>query len=165
MTDGFGRVPRRANHQWRKNPPRATFPSDFPQGLADAGYVLEKNVAIEFRWANFQNSALPRVAADLVERRVLAIVTQGSHIGDTRRSTITYEWRPLLPLAPTQVVLKQRIAVRPIEQHGGLRFRLGVRVMPSLRHRLVAPRRLGYPARVASRGVGLRNASGRRAHA
>jgi putative tryptophan/tyrosine transport system substrate-binding protein len=57
---------------------QATFPPNFRQGLAAAGYVLGENVAIEFRWANFQNSALPRLAADLVERRVSAIVTQGS---------------------------------------------------------------------------------------
>jgi putative ABC transport system substrate-binding protein len=57
---------------------QAIFPPNFRQGLADAGYVLGENVAIELRWANFQNSALPRLAADLVERRVSAIVTQGS---------------------------------------------------------------------------------------
>src|SRR5262249_22574069 len=57
---------------------QATFPSNFRQGLAAAGYVLGEDVAIEFRWANFQNSAWPRLAADLVERRVSAIVTQGS---------------------------------------------------------------------------------------
>jgi putative ABC transport system substrate-binding protein len=50
----------------------------YRQSLADAGYVVGKNLAIEFRWANFQNSVLPRLAADLVERRVSAIVTMGS---------------------------------------------------------------------------------------
>jgi putative ABC transport system substrate-binding protein len=55
-----------------------TFPPAFREGLAGGGYVLGQNVAIEFRWANFQNSALPRLAAELVERRVSAIVTTGS---------------------------------------------------------------------------------------
>jgi putative ABC transport system substrate-binding protein len=33
---------------------------------------------LNFRWANFQDSALPRLAAELVERRVSVIVTAGS---------------------------------------------------------------------------------------
>jgi putative ABC transport system substrate-binding protein len=36
------------------------------------------DVAIDLRWANFQESLLPRLAADLVRRQVAAIVTQGS---------------------------------------------------------------------------------------
>ena len=35
-------------------------------------------MAIEFRWANFQPSLLPRLAAELVARQVAVIVTQGS---------------------------------------------------------------------------------------
>jgi putative ABC transport system substrate-binding protein len=48
------------------------------EGLAEAGYVAGQNVAIEFRWANFQNSLLSRLAADLVGRQVAVIITQGS---------------------------------------------------------------------------------------
>jgi putative ABC transport system substrate-binding protein len=50
----------------------------FLQGLAEAGYIPGRNLAIELRSANFQNSLLPQLAADLVRRQVAVIVTTGS---------------------------------------------------------------------------------------
>jgi putative ABC transport system substrate-binding protein len=47
------------------------------QGLAEAGYVPGRNLTIEFRGANFNASVLPRLAADLVARKVAVIVTNG----------------------------------------------------------------------------------------
>jgi putative tryptophan/tyrosine transport system substrate-binding protein len=49
----------------------------FLQGLAQAGYVPGRNLAIEFRGANFNSSVLPRLATDLVDRKVAVIVTNG----------------------------------------------------------------------------------------
>jgi putative ABC transport system substrate-binding protein len=49
----------------------------FLEGLAQAGYVPGRNLAIEIRGANFQPSILPRLAADLVARKVAVIVTIG----------------------------------------------------------------------------------------
>ena len=49
----------------------------FRQSLKETGYVEGQNLAIEYRWANDQLDRLPELAADLVRRRVAAIVAGG----------------------------------------------------------------------------------------
>lgn len=49
----------------------------YRQGLAEAGFLEGKNVAIEFRWAEGMYERLPALAAELVGRRVAVIVTAG----------------------------------------------------------------------------------------
>jgi putative ABC transport system substrate-binding protein len=51
--------------------------SAFLQGLKDIGYDDGRNVAIEYRWAEFREDQLRAVVADLVQRRVSLIAAIG----------------------------------------------------------------------------------------
>jgi putative tryptophan/tyrosine transport system substrate-binding protein len=52
-------------------------PRAFLKGLAEAGYVEGRNVAIEYRWVGGHNERLPALLSDLIGRRVavLAVVS------------------------------------------------------------------------------------------
>ena len=50
----------------------------FRKGLAAAGFVEGQNVAIEYRWASGRTQELAAMAADLISKSVVLIVTPGS---------------------------------------------------------------------------------------
>jgi putative tryptophan/tyrosine transport system substrate-binding protein len=47
------------------------------RGLSDMGYVEGQNVSIQYRWITDRYDALPAMAADLVQRQVVAILALG----------------------------------------------------------------------------------------
>jgi putative ABC transport system substrate-binding protein len=53
----------------------------FRRGLGDTGYIEDKNVAIEYRWAQGRNDRLPTLVAELVRRQVSVIVVLESTNG------------------------------------------------------------------------------------
>ena len=61
----------------------------FRQGLNEAGFVPDQNVAIEYRWAAGQYDRLPALAAELVGRQVAVLFAGGGWISVRAARTAT----------------------------------------------------------------------------
>jgi putative ABC transport system substrate-binding protein len=59
------------------------------QGLAEAGYVEGRNLAVEYRWAEDRNDLFPELAAQLVRRAVSVIVPIGSPAAAAAKAATT----------------------------------------------------------------------------
>ena len=71
--------------------PNVNVVTAFRNGLNEAGYVVDKNVAIEFLWAGGSYDRLPELAADLVRRNVAVIFGAGppaAHAASSATKTI-----------------------------------------------------------------------------
>jgi putative tryptophan/tyrosine transport system substrate-binding protein len=51
---------------------------DFKRELAETGFVEDRNVAIEYRWADDHYDRLPALAAELVERKIAVLAAPAS---------------------------------------------------------------------------------------
>lgn len=52
----------------------------FRRGLREAGYIEDRNVTIEYRWAENQYDRLPHLAAELVKLRANVIAATGGTV-------------------------------------------------------------------------------------
>jgi hypothetical protein len=74
----------------------------FRAGLSETGFVENRNVVIEFHWAEDQYDRLPMVAADLVAHQVAAIVAANTPRGWRPRRQLR-KFRSSFSPVPTQL--------------------------------------------------------------
>jgi putative ABC transport system substrate-binding protein len=75
-----------------RSTPAGPFPHLVPalrEGLKEAGFVEGENVAIEQRWADNRLDRLPDLAAELVRRKVAAIVGNSLAVHAARAASAT----------------------------------------------------------------------------
>ena len=56
----------------------ALFVEAYQRGLVEIGFVVGRNLAIEYRWADNQLDRMPALATELVARRVAVLATGGA---------------------------------------------------------------------------------------
>jgi putative tryptophan/tyrosine transport system substrate-binding protein len=83
----------------------------FRKGLAEAGLVEGRNVAIEFRWAEGKDERLAELAAELIQRKVAVIATLSSTVAAVaaRKATWSIPIYFLIADPPDQLGLVQSL--------------------------------------------------------
>jgi len=72
----------------------------FRQGLRDLGYIEDKNILIEYRFAKGNPDRISALAADLIDKKVKLILTAGTAWGRTSTSQgkhHRHRWSPSNP--------------------------------------------------------------------
>src|SRR5262249_30864445 len=69
----------------------------FRQGLKESGYIEDRNVTVEYRWSEGQNSRLSTLAADLVHDQVAVIAVTGNAVAlalrqQLRQFRLCFRW-------------------------------------------------------------------------
>src|SRR5437764_15389670 len=82
---------------------QADLVAKFIQGLQETGYVVGRNVAIEYRWGEGHYERLPALASELVRRQVAVIVSTGGVPG-TRAAMGATKTIPIIFLTGTDPV-------------------------------------------------------------
>jgi putative tryptophan/tyrosine transport system substrate-binding protein len=62
---------------------------DFKRGLAETGFLEDRNVAIEYRWADDHYDRLHALATELVQRRVAVLAAPGSPTAGPAKAATT----------------------------------------------------------------------------
>jgi putative tryptophan/tyrosine transport system substrate-binding protein len=101
--------------------------AEFRRSLEEVGYVDGRNVTIEYRWAESNDSLLPALAADLVRRRAAVIVASGgapSAALAAKAATSTIPIVIMIGANPVNIGLADNLA-RPGGNVTGVTFRTG----------------------------------------
>jgi putative tryptophan/tyrosine transport system substrate-binding protein len=61
--------------------------ASFEQRLHELGWIEDRNLAIEYRWAEGREERYSEIAAEFVKLKVDVIVTSGGAVGTVRRAT------------------------------------------------------------------------------